>query len=76
MEGIIIKNHQYIRNLSVKELTKLLVKEVEVNEGDEGMDGEWLDCYITYFISPNGVQCYDFESAIAATMDWLNAERK
>lgn len=40
MEGIIIKNHQYIRNLSVKESTKLLVKEVEVNEGDEGMDGE------------------------------------
>lgn len=73
---VIIKNHQYIRGLSVKELAEMLVKTEEVNEGDERMDGETYDWYITYFICPDGIRCYDFEDAIKHTIDWLNSDRK
>lgn len=71
-----IKNHQYIRKLPVKKLAELLVHSEEINEGDEGIDGEWQDSYITYWSTPDGSKCYDFEDAVQYTMDWLNAERK
>jgi len=71
-----MKNHEYIRKLSVKELAKLLVHAEEVNEGDEGMDGEWCDCYITHYTIPDGSYCYDFDDAVKYTIDWLNADRK
>jgi hypothetical protein len=71
-----VKNHQYIRQLSVKKLAKMLVRSEEVNEADEGMDGEWYDLYITHYVCPDGARCYDEEGAIQYTMDWLNAEMK
>ena len=73
-----MKNHQYIRQLSVKELAKLLVKEVEVNEGDYDWDydDEPNDYYVTRYYSPDGKYSYGYDEALQATMDWLNAERK
>lgn len=71
-----MKNHQYIRRLSVKELAKLLVKEVEVNEGDWDYDDEPSDYYVTRYYSPDGKNGYGYEEALQSTMDWLNAERK
>lgn len=71
-----MKNHEHIRKLSVKELAKLLVSSEEVNEGDEGMDGDWVDYYVTHYICPDGVYAYDPEDAILHTIDWLNADYK
>lgn len=71
-----MKNHQYIRSLSVKELAKMLVRAEEVNEGDEGIDGEWQDFYVTHYYIPDGGWCYDFDDAVLYTIDWLNADRK
>jgi hypothetical protein len=71
-----IKNHQYIRGLPVRKLAELLVRSEEVNEGDEGMDGEWCDFYVTQYVTPNGSYCYDYEDAVDYTIDWLNAEQK
>jgi len=76
MELIKIKNHQYIRQLPVKELAELLIKIIEVNEGDEGIDGEWQDCYMTHYVSPNGTYSYDYEDALQNTIDWLNADKR
>lgn len=73
---VIIKNHQYIRGLSVKELAELLVSTTEINEPDEGMDGEMYDYYVTYFVCPDGIRCYDFDDAVAHTIDWLNSDMK
>ena len=71
-----MKNHQYIRQLlSVKELAKLLIKEVEIDEGDYDYDDNWCSCYLTYYKTPNEILCYTEEDAIKHTMDWLNAER-
>ena len=71
-----MKNHQYIRKLPVKKLAELLVEEVEVNVLDEGLDGEWEDCYETRYTMPDGRYAYDFDDAVKYTMDWLNSERK
>lgn len=71
-----MKNHEYIRKLSVKELAKLLVSSEEVNEGDEGFDGDWCDYYITHYNCPDGAYDYDYEDAVLHTIDWLNADRK
>lgn len=73
---IIIKNYQYIRELPVKELAEILINTTEINEGDEGYDGEWLDYYVTYFVCPDGERCYDYDDAIEHTIDWLNNERE
>ena len=70
-----MKNHQYIRQLSVKELAKLLVKEEEVNEGDYDYDDEPCDYYVTHYVIPDGSYCYNFEDAVKYTIDWLNSER-
>lgn len=69
-----MKNHQYIRQLPVKELAEWLISVEEVNEGDEGIDGEWQDFYMSYYVTPNGTKCYDYDDAIASTIDWLNAD--
>ena len=71
-----MKNHQYIRQLSVKELAKLLVKEVEVNEGDFDRDDNWCTYYYTNYQAPDGELYVIEDDAIKHTMDWLNAERK
>lgn len=71
-----MKNHEYIRQLSVKELAKLLIHSEEVNEGDEGMDGESCDFYVTHYNMPDGRWSYDHEDAVEHTMNWLNADRK
>ena len=69
-----MKNHQHIRQLSVRKLAELLVKQEEVNEGDEGMDGEMYDYYITYYVTPDNILCYDLDDAIQHTIDWLNSD--
>lgn len=69
-----MKNHEYIRKLKVKELAKFLIRSEEVNEGDEGIDGEWQDFYVTHYIIPNGGWTYDYEDALLHTIDWLNAD--
>ena len=71
-----MKNHQHIRQLSVKELAKLLVKKVEVNEGDYDWDDEPIDYYVTRYYSPDGKYGYGYEEVLQATIDWLNSERK
>lgn len=71
-----MKNHQHIRQLSVKELARMLVRSEEVNEGDEGIDGEWEDFYVTHYICPNGGYSYDYEDAVLHTIDWLNSDYK
>ena len=68
-----MKNHEWIRSLKVKDLAKLLIRAEEVNEGDEGMDGEWQDCYVTHYISPCGWS-YCEDDAIQYTIDWLNSD--
>lgn len=69
-----MKNHEYIRKLKVKELAKFLIRSEEVNEGDEGIDGEWHDYYVTHYIIPNGSWTYSYEDAVLYTIDWLNAD--
>lgn len=54
----------------------MLVRAEEVDEGDEGIDGEWMEFYVTYYISPDGSYSYDFDDAVLHTIDWLNADRK
>lgn len=71
-----MKNHQYIRQLSVKELAKLFIKEEEINEGDSGYDDEPCDYYVTRYYTPNGKYGYGYKEVLQATMDWLNAEKK
>lgn len=73
-----MKNHQYIRQLPVKELAELLIKEREVPDYDEGLDGEWYQCGSwTQYILPDGSTCdWDIEDAIRYTVDWLNADHK
>lgn len=71
-----MKNHQYIRGLKVKDLAKLLVHAEEVNEMDEGIDGEWQDFYVIHYKTPDGGFSYDYEDALLHTIDWLNAEYK
>lgn len=72
--------HQHIRNLSVKELAEVLVREIadlvceEINEGYEDIDGERHDFYITHFTTPDGSYSYDYEDAVLHTIDWLNAD--
>lgn len=64
-----MKNHQYIRRLSVKELAELLVNEIQVDESEVWMctyyeskviDGLWMD----------------YDDVLKETIDWLNADRK
>lgn len=69
-----MKNHEYIRKMKVKGLAKLLVIAKEVNEGEEGVDGEWQDYYVTHYICPDGEWSYDYEDAIEHTIDWLNSD--
>lgn len=69
-----MKNHEYIRKLRVKELAEYLVHSEEVNEGDEGMDGEWQDFYVTHYIVPDGNYSYDYDDAVKYTIDWLNSD--
>lgn len=51
----------------MKELAELLVTTEDINEGDENIDGEWMDFYITYYI--------DFEDAVESTIYWLASEK-
>lgn len=69
-----MKNHQYIRKLPVRKLAELLVSAIEVNEGDEGMDGEWQDFYVTHYVTPDGGYSYDYDDAVEHTIDWLNSD--
>ena len=71
-----MKNHQYIRELPIKELAKLLIQEVEINEGDYDWDDEPCDYYVTRYYIPNGDYDLDYERALSDTIDWLNAEKK
>lgn len=71
-----MKNHEYIRRMKVKDLAKLLVKAEEVDEGDEGRDGEWYGDYMTHYTTPDGSWSYDYDDAVAYTIDWLNADYK
>lgn len=63
-----------MKKLQVKELAKMLVRSEEVNEGDEGIDGEWYDFYVAHYICPDGGWAYDYEDAVLHTIDWLNAD--
>lgn len=69
-----MKNHERIRKMKVKDLAELLVRAEEVNEGDEGIDGEWQDLYVTHYIAPDGSAYWDYDDAVAYTIDWLNAD--
>lgn len=71
-----MKNHQYIRQMSVRQLAELLIKTEEINEGGEGMDGQWQAWYMTYYITPNGERYHTFDDAVEYTIDWLNSEHK
>lgn len=71
-----MKNHEYIRKMKVKDLARLLVRAKEVNEGYEGMDGEWGDYYVTRFFAPDGSYLYYYDDAVAYTIDWLNADMR
>ena len=73
-----MKNHQYIRQLPVKELAKLLIKEKEIDDYDEGLDGEWHWCgSYTRYLLPDGTTCdWDLDDAIFHTVNWLNADHK
>lgn len=71
-----MKNHEYIRKMRVRELAEFLVRSEEVNEGDEGMDGEWQDFYVTHYISPDGSEAYCYEDAVSYAIDWLNSDYK
>lgn len=51
-------NHQYVKQLPVKELAKLLVYEDE---------------YYVY-VCPDGAECYTDSDAIKHTVNWLNSE--
>ena len=67
-----MKKHEYIRQLSVKELAKLLVKEVEVDEGNYDYDDNWRSDYWTYYKSSNGQIYQTKEDALQSTIEWLN----
>lgn len=71
-----MKNHQYIRQLPVKELAKLLVKEVEIDEGNYDWNDNWISYYWTNYQTPIGELYGGEDDAIQATIDWLNAERE
>ena len=72
-----MKNHQHIRQLRVKELAAFLIRTETVPDYDEGLDGEFYPCgeYVNY-ITPDGKKCFSFEDAIHYTIDWLNADHK
>ena len=70
-----MKNHEVIRNLPVEEFAEMLVKFEEVNVGDEGFNGEWVDFYEDYYTCPDGSRfCMDYDGALEYTIDWLNSE--
>lgn len=71
-----MKNHEYIRGLSVEELAKLLVQEREIDEGEEDTDGIWQSHYWTYYVAANGEMCNTFSDALEVTINWLNADRE
>ncbi len=72
-----MKNHQHIRQLRVKELAAFLISKETVPDYDEGLDGEFYQCgeYVEY-ISPDGMRSFSYDDAILHTIDWLNADHK
>lgn len=72
-----MKNHEYIRQLRVKDLAPFLISERTVSDYDEGLDGEYYQCgeYVEYIL-PDGRETNTYEDAVQYTIDWLNAERK
>jgi hypothetical protein len=70
-----MKNHQYIRQMSVEQLAELLIRTEEINEDDEGIGSGWQGFQMTYYITPGGARCYGYDDAVEYTIDWLNAER-
>ena len=72
-----MKNHQFIRQLRVKDLAPLLIRSRTVPDWDEGLDGEYYVCGdYTEYILPNGLTTLSPEDAIHYTIDWLNSEYK
>lgn len=72
-----MKNHQYIRQLKVKDLAPLLIKSRTQQDWDEGLDGEWYCCgELLVYILPDGSETLSYEDAVHYTIDWLNAEHK
>jgi len=69
-----MKNHQWIRQLKVKQLAKLLIYKTEVNECDEAIDGEYCDCWVTHYVCPNNIATYSEEDALRETIRWLSSE--
>ncbi len=70
-------NFEYmINSLGVEGLAALLVREENIDEGDECYDGEWESHWATYYKAPNGQYCYDYEDAVNETIGWLNSERQ
>lgn len=69
-----MKNYQYIRKLSIKDLAKLLIREEERLEYED--DDLWSWSY-TWYIAPDGEEFLeDYNEALRHTIDWLNADRK
>ena len=72
-----MKNHQYLRQLKVKEIAAYLIQSREVPDYDEDIDGEWSQCgTYTEYITPDGSIAFSYEDALWNTINWLNAERK
>lgn len=66
-------NHDYIKNLSVKELAEMLVKETEIYDDDD--DGDGYVMTTTYYVGPEGMCGYGYADVLQATIDWLNKEK-
>lgn len=70
-------NLEYIRRLPPEELAKLLVREEEVNTGDEDYTGEWVDFWESFYVPPDGSGQYIVEAdAVEYTVGWLQREHK
>ena len=73
-----MKNHQYLRQLRVKDLATYLIQSREVPDYDEDIDGEWEQCgTYTEYATPDGeTSFFSYEDALFHTINWLNSERK
>lgn len=72
-----MKNHQYLRQLKVKEFALYLIRSKTVPDYDEDIDGEWRQCgTYTEYIAPDGRSSLSYEDALRYTIDWLNAEHR
>ncbi len=70
-----MRNIERIRHLKAEELAKYLIKSRNIQDYDEGIDGEmWYCGNHDEYIGPDGYTYDDYDEALKYAIEWLNEE--